>query len=74
MDRSPLMLFFIIAMLFMQSCRSSQEVAYISDAKRDSAQAMLSTYSTAIHPGDQLYIYVYSELPEATIPFNRKHI
>lgn len=72
LDRSPLMLFFIIAMLFMQSCRSSQEVAYISDAERDRAQAMLSTYSTAIHPGDQLYIYVYSLTPEAAIPFNQE--
>lgn len=62
----------ITTILLFSACRSSQEVAYISDAERDSAQAMLSTYSTAIHPGDQLYIYVYSLTPEAAIPFNQE--
>ena len=65
-------LLIITTILLFSACRSSQEVAYISDAERDSAQAMLSTYSTAIHPGDQLYIYVYSLTPEAAIPFNQE--
>jgi len=66
------LLLIITTILLFSACRSSQEVAYISDAERDSAQAMLSTYSTAIHPGDQLYIYVYSLTPEAAIPFNQE--
>ncbi len=56
----------------MVSCHSSQEVAYVSDAQRDSAQAILATYNTTIHSGDQLYIYVYSQTPEAALPFNQE--
>lgn len=54
------------------SCRQSQELAYISDAQRDSAQAILSNYASTIHPGDQLYIYVYSQTPESAVPFNEE--
>ena len=50
--------------LLLSSCRSNQELAYISDAERDSAQAILTDYVSTIHPGDQLYIYVYSQTPE----------
>ena len=66
-------LFIIISALFMlASCHTSQELAYISDAQRDSAQAILTTYNTTIHPGDQLYIYVYSQNPEAAMSFNQE--
>ena len=66
-------LFLILSALFMlASCHSSQELAYISDAQRDSAQAILTTYNTTIHPGDQLYIYVYSQNPEAAMSFNQE--
>lgn len=60
------------ALLLLASCHSSQQVAYISDAQRDSAQSILTTYNTTIHPGDQLYIYVYSQTPEAALPFNQE--
>jgi len=56
----------------LASCHTSQELAYISDAQRDSARAILTTYNTTIHPGDQLYIYVYSQAPEAALPFNQE--
>ena len=59
-------------LFLMSSCRSSQELAYISDAERDSAQAILTDYASSIHPGDQLYIYVYSQTPESVIPFNQE--
>lgn len=66
-------LFLIISALFMlASCHTSQDLAYISDAQRDSAQAILTTYNTTIHPGDQLYIYVYSQNPEAAMSFNQE--
>ena len=66
-------LFLILSALFMlASCHTSQELAYISDAQRDSAQAILTTYNTTIHPGDQLYIYVYSQNPEAAMSFNQE--
>lgn len=68
----PHLVILIASLLLLASCHSSQELAYISDAQRDSAQAILTTYNTTIHPGDQLYIYVYSQTPEAAIPFNQE--
>lgn len=47
-------------------------MAYISDAERDSAQQILTSYANTIHPGDQLYIYVNSEIIESVIPFNQE--
>lgn len=48
------------------------EMAYISDAERDSAQQILTTYANTIHTGDQLYIYVSSEMIESVVPFNQE--
>lgn len=59
------------ALLLFASCRTTQ-VAYISDATRDSAQTILDTYTATILPGDQLYIYVESQTPESVIPFNQE--
>lgn len=58
--------------LLLQSCSPSRELAYISDAQRDSAQSIIATYTSTIHSGDQLYIYVYSQTPESAIPFNQE--
>lgn len=65
-------IFFVIVGLFMVSCGAPRELGYISDAERDSAQRILTTYSNTIHPGDQLYIYVNSEMIESVIPFNQE--
>lgn len=62
----------LCALSLLTACHSSQELAYFSDAERDSVQAVLSTYNTTIHPGDQLYIYVYSQAPEIAVPFNQE--
>ena len=59
-------------MLLLAACGTSREYAYISDAERDSAQAIISTFASTIHPGDQLYIYVASQTPESVIPFNEE--
>lgn len=67
-----LVVFVAILMVLLQSCTSAREMAYITDAERDSAQQILSTYANSIHLGDQLYIYVYSETPESVIPFNQE--
>ncbi len=67
-----LVVFVAILMVLLQSCTSAREMAYITDAERDIAQQILSTYANSIHPGDQLYIYVYSETPESVIPFNQE--
>ena len=62
-----------IALMFVfASCSSHKELAYISDAERDSAQHILTTYAHTIHPGDLLYIYVNSEVMESVVPFNQE--
>ena len=63
---------FLPLILLLAACGTSREYAYISDAERDSAQAIISTFSSTIHPGDQLYIYVASQTPESVIPFNEE--
>lgn len=65
-------LVFSIAYLVAVSCSSPKELGYYSDAERDSAQRILTTYTNTIHPGDQLYIYVNSETIESVIPFNQE--
>ena len=67
-----LVLLFAIVMVELQSCAPSREMAYITDAERDSAQQIIASYANSIHSGDQLYIYVYSETPESVIPFNQE--
>lgn len=63
---------FSIACLVAISCSAPKELGYYSDAERDSAQRILTTYTNTIHLGDQLYIYVNSETIESVIPFNQE--
>lgn len=58
--------------LILASCGTSREYAYISDAERDSVQAIFNTFVSTIHPGDRLYIYVSSQTPESVIQFNEE--
>ncbi len=67
-----MVVFVATLMVLLQSCSSVREMAYITDAERDSAQQILSTYANSIHSGDLLYIYVYSETPESVLPFNQE--
>lgn len=67
-----MVVFVATLMVLLQSCTSAREMAYITDAERDSAQQILSTYANSIHSGDLLYIYVYSETPESVLPFNQE--
>ena len=70
---SNLFVTFCIALLAMlQACAPAREMAYITDAERDSAQQIIASYANSIHKGDQLYIYVYSQTPESVIPFNQE--
>lgn len=62
----------ILVIYAFVSCRTIHDVAYISDAERDSAQRILTTYTNTIHPGDQLYIYVNSLNPQSVAPFNQE--
>ena len=63
---------FSVVSLVAVSCSAPKELGYYSDAERDSAQRILTTYTNTIHPGDQLYIYVNSETIESVIPFNQE--
>ena len=66
------MLLVAAVMVALQSCAPSREMTYITDAERDSAQQIIASYANSIHPGDLLYIYVYSENPESVLPFNQE--
>lgn len=61
-----------LVFVFIVSCSTTHELPYIADATRDSATPVANTYSSTIHPGDQLYIYVSSQTPESVIPFNQE--
>jgi polysaccharide export outer membrane protein len=61
----------LVALLFA-SCKPSEEIAYISDAQRDSAFALKGQFSGGIQANDLLSIYVASETPESTIQFNQE--
>ena len=58
--------------MLMVSCGSTEEIAYFSDAARDSAMAINSRFTNGIQANDLLNIYVESETPLATIPFNQE--
>lgn len=58
-------------LLLFASCRH-REIAYLSDAQRDTAQAIMDVYTATIMPGDQLYIHVSSMTPESVLPFNQE--
>ena len=62
----------VLLVLATASCSVPREIAYIRDAERDSAQQILSNYVNTIHTGDQLYIYVYSQMVESVVPFNQE--
>ena len=64
--------FLLPLILILASCGTSREYAYISDAERDSVQAIFNTFVSTIHPGDRLYIYVSSQTPESVIQFNEE--
>lgn len=63
----------VLLLLFaLASCASQQPTAYLVDAPRDQEVAINQNYASAICPGDRLYIYVYSQTPEAVAPFNEE--
>ena len=58
-------------MLFA-SCTTTEEIAYFNDASRDSAMVITGQFTKGIQANDLLNIYVESETPQATIPFNQE--
>ena len=65
-------LYFALALLvplLLCSCRSTEKYAYISDAQRDEAAAILTNYSALAMPGDELEINIVSLSPESLYQF-----
>lgn len=58
--------------LLLAGCRSQQEHAYIKDAPRGVAEDISNLSTAVILPDDLLYIYIYSQMPEAANPFNEE--
>ena len=65
-------LLLVAAALLAASCSSVPELAYVHDAARDSASAITGEFSKGIQANDLLSIYVESETPTATVPFNQE--
>ena len=61
-----------VGTLLLASCRHTEEIAYISDAQRDSAFALKGQFSSGIQANDLLGIYVERQTPESTIQFNQE--
>lgn len=68
----PVLATVIVAAMLAVSCSSSEEIAYIHDASRDSASRITGKFTKGIQANDLLSIYVESETPAATIPFNQE--
>ncbi len=69
--KTPLIVAAISAMLFA-SCGTTENIAYIHDAERDNATAITGKFTKGIQANDLLSIYVESETPAATVPFNQE--
>lgn len=59
------------AVLVLVGCQQ-QKYAYLENAPRHVKMPITTNYTTAIFPGDVLYIYVYSQTPESAAPFNEE--
>ena len=62
----------VVTMMTLVSCGSTGEIAYLSQSQRDVPVAITGEFSKGIQANDQLYIYVESRTPEATIRFNQE--
>lgn len=69
--KTPLFALAFGAMLFA-SCGTTENIAYINDAERDNATAITGKFTKGIQANDLLSIYVESETPAATVPFNQE--
>lgn len=54
------------------SCGTSEELAYVHDAPRNTETPITGKFTKGIQANDLLSIYVESETPAATIPFNQE--
>lgn len=59
-------------MLLLSSCSTPTDIAYISQVPREVSTDITGEFSKGIQANDQLYIYVESRSPEATVRFNQE--
>ena len=69
--KTPLFVTAIAALLFA-ACGTTDNIAYIHDAERDNAATITGRFTKGIQANDLLSIYVESETPAATVPFNQE--
>lgn len=62
----------LAALMVLSGCSTKQKYVYVEDAPRNEEIAITNNYSTTIFPGDQLYIYIYSQTHVAAQPFNEE--
>lgn len=67
----PLFAAALSALLFA-ACGTTEEIAYIHDAERNNAAVITGRFTKGIQANDLLSIYVESETPAATVPFNQE--
>ncbi|MBR4739240.1 MAG: polysaccharide biosynthesis/export family protein [Bacteroidales bacterium] len=72
--KRPACLLPLVLLLLLVSCSTPQKYAYFSDVPRGKEFPIEQTYSATIFAGDQLYIDVYSQTPESTLPFNQSAV
>ena len=58
--------------LLLSSCSTPTDIAYISQEPREVSTDITGEFSKGIQANDQLYIYVESRSPEATVRFNQE--
>lgn len=61
-----------IGAMLAVSCGTSEELAYVHDANRNEETPITGRFTKGIQANDLLSIYVESETPAATIPFNQE--
>ena len=62
----------VLGAMAMSSCTTTAELAYVADATRDSVIAISGQFTKGIQANDLLSIYVESETPAVTVPFNQE--
>lgn len=62
----------VALLLLLSGCSTQQKYIYVADAPRNESMDIVNNYTTSIFPGDQLYIYVYSQTQVAVQPFNEE--
>lgn len=65
---------FLGVLLFLSSCASRKEMAYLQDIDSRNSQESTLNYELKLHPDDMLSIIVSAENPEVTNPFNLPQI